>query len=233
MAKVSPRFPMQFAQNFRLASCLSLTPCAISFSTRTIVGNFSSLMRSYAISAKTFLTFCVNFGQFSSPRWLTTVEIAAISPHVVLCVVPLEFPQSVSDSPAPTALIRLLIVVMSFCALGSAYFESFAKLVPPLDLYCHFVRFDCVKQFRSSIPPPVPLYATSFVYLTRLPSLLHRFCSHFINSRAEVTALRRVLVCQCSSICLAVNMLHTHIYICMYSCVCASMAVCHSVLLGA
>lgn len=157
MAKVSPRFPMQFAQNFHLASCLSLTPCAISFSTRTTVGNFSSLMRSYAISAKTFLTFCVNFGQFSSPRWLTTVEIAAISPLVVLCLVPLEFPQSVSASSSPTTLIRLLIVVMSFCGLGSAYFESFAKLVPPLDLYCHFVRFDCVKQFRSSILPPVPL----------------------------------------------------------------------------
>lgn len=86
MAKVSPRFPMQFAQNFRLAYCPPLTLCAISFSTRTTVGNFSSLMRSYAIPAKTFLTFCVNFGQFSSPRWLTTVEIAAISPpHRFVC----------------------------------------------------------------------------------------------------------------------------------------------------
>lgn len=149
-----------------------------------------------------------------------------------MCVVPLdllphpELPHSVSASPTPTTIIRLLIVVMSFCGLGSAYFESFAKLVPPLDLYCHFVRFDCVKQFRSSIPPPVPLSPTSFVYLTRLPSLHYRFCSHFINSRAEVTALRRVLVCRCSSICLAVNMLHTHTYICMYPCVCASMCVC-------
>lgn len=47
---------------------LSLALCPTSFSTQTSVGNFSSLMRSYAISAKTFLTFCVNFGQFSSPR---------------------------------------------------------------------------------------------------------------------------------------------------------------------
>lgn len=99
---------------------------------------------------------------------------------------------------------------MSFCGLGSAYFESFAKLVPPLDLYCHFVRFDCVKQFRSSIP----------LHLTRHPSSLYAFCSHFINSRAEVTALRRVLVCQCSSICLAVNIVHTYVHIHMHVLMC-------------
>lgn len=159
MAKVSPLFPMQFTSPKLSFSFLSLSLsrslCPTSFSTQTSVGNFSSLMRSYAISAKTFLTFCVNFGQFSSPRWLTTVGIAAISPHIILCSstrVPPELPQSARASPTPTTFIRLLIVVMSFCGLGSAYFESFAKLVPPLDLYCHFVRFDCVEQFRSSIP---------------------------------------------------------------------------------
>lgn len=58
---------------------------------------------------------------------------------------------------------------MSFCGSSTAYFESFAKLVPPLDLYCHFVRFDCVKQFHraSSRLQPSQL-SLVFVYLTQL-----------------------------------------------------------------
>lgn len=123
---------------------------------------------------------------------------------------------------------------MSFCGLGSAYFESFAKLVPPLDLYCHFVRFDCVKQFHS---PPALLSPswhslTSFVYLTRLhlppphpltrggEQKLYGSCSHFINSRREVTALRRVFAhMPCGKyIC---TYIHMCMYLCMSVCVCS------------
>lgn len=126
---------------------------------------------------------------------------------------------------------------MSFCGLGSAYFESFAKLVPPLDLYCHFVRFDCVKQFHSppalpALPHDIPSIVLSiwldYIYpRPRSPEegehKLYGSCSHFINSRTEVTALRRVFAhMPCGKyIC-------TYIHMCMYLCmsVCVSSILC-------
>lgn len=129
----------------------STTPLVLcsSFPTHPTYCNFSSLMRSYAISVyKKFSTRCVNFGQFR--------------PSVGAKGAPAEMAHPSAVAPPSTTILQnfwqahpipshpLKYHHFGFCGRARPISSLLPKLVPPLDLYCHFVRFDCAKQF-----PPV------------------------------------------------------------------------------
>lgn len=159
MAKVSPRFPMQFARPELSFSYLSLSlslslshPLISSSPIQTSVGNFSSLMRSYAISAKTFLTLR-SFWPIQQPKLVNNSRQLQPSspPHR-------SQSSTVADRASPSTLIPF-IRLLSHCRrhvvlwFGLSLFRVFCQISSAPRFILSFRAFRLCKAIPKPASP--------------------------------------------------------------------------------